>query len=170
MATPLIEESFVSAMRSETSPLTGIGVGTRRFSTARRGYDVTEVDEFLARTANHIRELEDELHRHRATVDLLQRKVASAQEAAYARVFRQLMEVMRTAEREAVRIRADAQTEAAVILTRAREQATLAASPRPRAGGAKRKSGTATKEKEAPVADDLAIDIEMLWGTGDKDS
>jgi DivIVA domain-containing protein len=154
----------VSALASETESLTGVGVGTRRFATARRGYDTEEVDEFLIRVADRIRELEGEVHRQQATLDLLQRKVASAQEAAYARVFRQLMEVMRTAEREAARIRADAQREAAAVLTKAREQATLAASPPPRAGGSRRKAGVATKEQAAPEADDFAIDIEMLWG------
>ena len=154
----------MSISTAETQSLTGIAVGTRRFSSARRGYDTEEVDEFLARVADRVRELEGEAQRQRATLDLLQRKVTSAQEAAYARVFRQLMEVMRTAEREAARIKVDAEKEAKAILTRAREEASLAKGTPRRASAPAKKA--APKWDPAPP-DDLSIDIELLWAKND---
>ncbi len=137
-------------------------IATPRFRVARRGYDTEEVDDFLARMGRKTLELDASLRRYKARMDLLEQKVASAQEAAYARVFRQVIEVLRTAEREAGRIRGEATREAEALLAHAREKASLLElAPRGRNGG-KRKAAAAAGR--APERDDLSIDVELLWG------
>lgn len=137
-------------------------IASPRFNTARRGYDTEEVDAFLSRMARKTLHLDAELRRSKARRDLLEQKVASAQEAAYARVFRQVIEVLRTAEREAGRIRAEAQRDAEAMLAQAREQAALVQLAPRGANAGRRKAG-------APAGrvsdhDDLSVDVELLWG------
>ncbi|MFN2589437.1 MAG: hypothetical protein ABR518_01535, partial [Actinomycetota bacterium] len=94
-----------------------------------------------------------------------------AHEAAYARVLKRLMEVMRTAEREADQVRAEAKRDAEAILKEAREQASLiSASAKRSAKHAEKsngKNGRSTDEKTASAPtdkEDWTIDVEMLWG------
>lgn len=103
---------------------TGVAaVLTYDFSIGRRGYDPEEVHAHLRRVADEMGRLQGEVDRRRAREELLQRKIASAQEAAYARVFRRLMDVMRAAEETGGRIRGAAEDEARAIVAAAREEA-----------------------------------------------
>jgi DivIVA domain-containing protein len=110
----------LSEMETVTGPA---GVLTHDFSIGRRGYDPEEVHAHLRRVADQVGRLQSDLDRRRAREELLERKIASAQEAAYARVFRHLMEVMRAAEEAGSRIRGAAEDEAQAILAAAREEA-----------------------------------------------
>jgi DivIVA domain-containing protein len=109
---------------SEIDTPTGPGaVLTHDFSIGRRGYDPEEVHAHLRRVADEMGRLQAEVDRRRAREELLERKIASAQEAAYARVFRHLMDVMRAAEEAGGRVRGAAEDEADAILAEAREEA-----------------------------------------------
>jgi len=151
--------------------MSATAIAAHEFAAARRGYDQEEVRSFLAAVAGHLRDQEDELRRRAALVDLLERKAASAQEAAYARVFRQMMEVVRTAEREAARIREQASQEARSILANAREEAALVQVLAPAEAGPRSK-GPAEARVGAGGSDidDFSIDVELLWGKGAGDS
>jgi DivIVA domain-containing protein len=95
----------------------------QRFAQARKGYSPEAVDAFLDRVGERVHRLEGELERQRARAELLERKIASAQEAAYARVFRHLMEVMRSAEDAASRIRRAAEDEGRSLVELAQREA-----------------------------------------------
>ena len=137
-------------------------IASPRFRTARRGYDTEEVDAFLSRMARKTLQLDAALRRNKARMDLLERKVASAQEAAYAKVFRQVIEVLRTAEREADRIRSEAKRDAETMLAQAREEASLLRlAPRAAAGGRRKAVASAGRGGDH---DDLSVDVELLWG------
>lgn len=137
-------------------------IASPRFRTGRRGYDIEEVDQFLSRMAKKTLQLDAALRRNKARMELLEQKVATAEEAAYARVFRQVIEVLRTAEREAGRIRWEAKRDAEATLAQAREQASLIQLAPQAANGARRKA--AAPAGRAVDHDDLSVDVELLWG------
>jgi DivIVA domain-containing protein len=95
----------------------------RRFRSARRGYDPVEVDAFLAAIADRFVELQQEVEQQRSRAELFGRQVAGAQEGAYARVFRRLMDVMRAADDAAAQIRAQAERDARDLVVRAQAEA-----------------------------------------------
>src|SRR5438045_7660735 len=95
----------------------------QRFNQSRKGYSPEAVDAFVQRVGERIKRLEGELERQQARAELLERKIASAQEAAYARVFRHLMEVMRSAEDAASRIRRTAEDEGRALVALANQEA-----------------------------------------------
>lgn len=94
-----------------------------RFTTSRRGYDIVEVDRFVRLIGERLRVLEAELERQRTRTALLERRGASAQEAAYARIFQHLTDVVRAADEAAESIRLEADADA----MRVREEARSAA-------------------------------------------
>ena len=98
-------------------------IAMQRFALSKRGFDTEEVQRFLAEVAEHVGRLEAELQQLAAHAELLEQRNAGAQEAAYAKVFRNLVGVMRGAEEAAARVRADAEAEAKAVVTAAREEA-----------------------------------------------
>jgi DivIVA domain-containing protein len=90
-------------------------VADRRFSIVRRGYDPDEVQRFLGRVAERLRLLEVELRQQGVRAELLERRSASAAEAAYTRISRHLTEVLRAADLAAASIRAEAEREARAV-------------------------------------------------------
>jgi DivIVA domain-containing protein len=107
----------------ETPSLRSTDVDGRRFARSRKGYDPGDVDAFLRDVAGQLARLEAQIERQSARADLLERRTASAQEAAYARIFRHLVDVMRAAEEAAGRIRAAAQDQAHTTVAVATEEA-----------------------------------------------
>jgi DivIVA domain-containing protein len=103
--------------------LSAAAITGRRFRSARRGYDPAEVDAFLASVADRLDELQREVEQQRGRAELLGRQVAGAQEGAYARVFRQLMDVMRAADDAAAGIKAGAQRDANALRAQAQADA-----------------------------------------------
>lgn len=94
-------------------------VADRRFSIVRRGYDPDEVQRFLGRVAERLRLLEVELQQQGVRAELLERRSASAAEAAYTRISRHLTDVLRAADVAAASIRAEAEREARAVKTAA---------------------------------------------------
>lgn len=90
-------------------------IADRRFSFVRRGYDPDEVHRFLGRVAERVRGLELDLQQQGVRAELLERRSASAAEAAYTRISRHLTEVLRAADLAAASIRAEAEREASAV-------------------------------------------------------
>jgi DivIVA domain-containing protein len=112
----------ISQARPTAAPR--ISEAERRFSPAKRGgYEPAEVDRFVQRVSDYVGRLEAEVTRQRARAELLERRAVTASEAAYARVFRNLVDVMRSAEDAAAKVRAEANNEADAIVTGARQEA-----------------------------------------------
>ncbi len=87
-------------------------IAGRGFSLGRKGYDPEEVQEFLTQVAEYVSRLQGEVEWLRARSEHLERRTAAAQEAAYARVSRDFMEVVRRADEAAGRVRLQAETKA----------------------------------------------------------
>lgn len=144
----------MSSTEIESQRMSSMAVATRRFGTARHGYEPEEVHAFLEAVAQHIRELEGELRQQHARMALLERRAAAATDTAYARVFRQLMGVVRAAEQAGDQIRASAEEEARAIVASARgREASPAAENSPQEA-----------DPSPDPDDDLSIDVELLWG------
>jgi DivIVA domain-containing protein len=170
----LIEESHVLFTETESQRLTPVSIATRRFATAKHGYDTEEVHAFLEAISEHVRDLETHVRRQQARMGLLERRVAAAREAAYARVFRQMMEVVRAAEHVAEGVRAGAEAEARAILDTARGQAgpieadhEASATPTSSTGAPADQPAPAQADEEVS---DMSIDVELLWGTAEESS
>jgi DivIVA domain-containing protein len=99
------------------------GIGEHRFPVVRRGYDPEVVDAFLANIAEQVLRLEDEVTWQRTRIDLLERRSAAAEEAVYARIARDIAEVLRAADEAAAGMRMDAHLAAESSLAWAREEA-----------------------------------------------
>ncbi|HYT78262.1 MAG TPA: DivIVA domain-containing protein [Actinomycetota bacterium] len=98
-------------------------IAGRGFSLGRKGYDPEEVHEFLTQVAEHVSRLQGEVEWLRARSEHLERRTAAAQEAAYARVSRDFMEVVRRADEAAGRVRLQAETKAQADIMLARKDA-----------------------------------------------
>ncbi len=122
-------------------------VADRRFSIVRRGYDPDEVQRFLGRVAERLRLLEVELQQQGVRAELLERRSASAVEAAYTRISRHLTDVLRAADVAAASIRAEAEREVRAVKT--------AAAPPARAPG---RDAAAEPQGEG---DDLGFDLDL---------
>ncbi|MBA3552865.1 MAG: DivIVA domain-containing protein [Actinobacteria bacterium] len=122
-------------------------IADRRFSIVRRGYDPDEVQRFLGRVAERLRLLEVELQQQGVRAELLERRSASAAEAAYTRISRHLTDVLRAADVAAASIRAEAEREARAVKT--------ADAPPARAPG---RDAAAEPEGEG---DDLGFDLDL---------
>jgi cell division septum initiation protein DivIVA len=160
----LLEESPVSLTETESHRITPVSIATRRFAAARHGYETEEVHAFLEAVSEHVRELETELRRQQARMGLLERRVAAARDAAYARVFRQMMEVVRAAEHVAEDVRAGAEAEARSIVEAARKQAASAPAAEVDLAVPDEVIADETGEAGNGSHSDMSIDIEMLWG------
>jgi len=113
-----ISQARVTAVPSESD------VSPHRFTPAKRGgYEAEEVDQFVRRVSDYVGRLEAEVTRQRARAELLERRAVSASEAAYSRVFRNLVDVMRSAEDAAAKVRAEANNDADATMTAMRQEA-----------------------------------------------
>ncbi|HJP66114.1 MAG TPA: DivIVA domain-containing protein [Actinomycetota bacterium] len=146
----------MSLTEMESQRLSAVAIATRRFSSARHGYETDEVHAFLEAVAEHVRELESEIRRQHARMALLERRAAAATDAAYARVLRQLMGVVRAADQAGQEIRTSAEAEARAIIEAARGQAPNTDEDR---GG----ESPDAESVADPEADD-GLDVELLWG------
>jgi DivIVA domain-containing protein len=142
--------------------LSGAAITGRRFRSARRGYDPVEVDAFMAAIADRFDELQREVEQQRGRAELFGRQVAGAQEGAYARVFRQLIDVMRAADDAAAEIKAGAGRDANALLAEAQAEADrIVAAARSRSVAPKK----AIEEGEAPRGPDDPPPPEVWWST-----
>ena len=104
-------------------------IAARRFSIVRKGYAPEEVDPFLRQLAERMTRLQGEIEWLRARSEHLEHRTTAAQEAAYARLSRDFMDVVRRADEAAGRVRAEAEAQArAQVSTAHREAARLLAS------------------------------------------
>jgi DivIVA domain-containing protein len=150
----------VAVFELQDPSLSAGAITGRRFRSARRGYEPEEVDAFLAAVADRVGELQREVEQERSRAELLGHQVSGAQEAAYGRVFRQLMDVMRAADAAAVGIRSAAEREAKALVVQARAEADrILAAARSRAA-----SPAATLE-ESPRGPDEPPPPEVWWST-----
>lgn len=124
-------------------------IAHRRFSLVRRGYDPEEVQGFLGQVGERLRRLEVELQQQGVRAELLERRSASAAEAAYARISRHLTEVLRAADLAAESIRAEAEREARAVKSAAAPPA-RAPTPGPEAAAFPQDEG-----------DDLGFDLDL---------
>jgi DivIVA domain-containing protein len=87
-------------------------IAAQRFSVVRKGYAPEEVDQFLRQVAERMSRLEGEIEWLRARSEHLEHRTTAAQEAAYARLSRDFMDVVRRADEAAGRVRAEAEAQA----------------------------------------------------------
>jgi DivIVA domain-containing protein len=120
----------------ETSSLQPAEIAARRFPVTRKGFAQDEVQRFLRLVAENLSRLQGEIEWQRARSEHLERRTTAAQEAAYVRLSRDFIDVVRRADEAAGRVRADAEVrakaevgsahrEAARLLTAAVEQAEM---------------------------------------------
>jgi len=98
-------------------------IAGRRFAMNRKGYDPEEVDGFLRRVADEVGRLTGELEWHRARGEHLERRAEAAQEAAYSRMGRNFMDVVRALDEATARIRAEAEAAAKKRIAAAHDEA-----------------------------------------------
>lgn len=167
----------------------------QRFPVARKGYAQEEVQRFLRLVAENLSKLQGEIEWQRARSEHLERRTTAAQEAAYVRLSRDFMDVVRRADEAAGRVRADAEAQARaevgsahreaarllaaaveqaeMILTEARSQAErmLREARAPRSNGSERPSpppGTeAVSKPPTPGELDVDLDVSLLDLFGD---
>jgi cell division septum initiation protein DivIVA len=130
----------MAASDIKSSPFSPAEIAGHAFSQGRRGFEPEEVSVYLRAVADHVARLEAEIARQRARGELMEHRSASAGEAAYARVARQLTEVVRAADEAADRMKAEAHARGDETLAEAREEAA-------------RIAGSATEEAELILAD-----------------
>jgi DivIVA domain-containing protein len=117
------DKLWSSSERDSDPPRESPEVTAPRFTISRRGYDTAEVDRFVRLIGERLRVLEAELERQRTRTSLLERRGASAQEAAYARIFQHLTDVVRAADEAAESIRLEADADAMRVRAEARSAA-----------------------------------------------
>jgi DivIVA domain-containing protein len=99
-------------------------IAGRGFPLARKkGYEPEEVHDFLREVAEYVSRLQGEVEWLRARSEHLERRSASAQEAAYARVSRDFMDVVRQADQAAGKVRLHAEAKAQSDMMMARRDA-----------------------------------------------
>jgi cell division initiation protein len=113
----------MAAHQGDTSPLRPSDIAGMRFTVGRRGYDPDEVTAFLAMVAERLSRLQAEVEWHRGRTEHLERRMASVQEGAYARVARDFAEAIRLADEATTRVRTDAEAEARNAISSAQTEA-----------------------------------------------
>ena len=98
-------------------------IAGRGFPLTRKGYEVEEVHAFLREVAEYVGRLQGEVEWLRARSEHLERRSAAAQEAAYGRLSRDFMEVVRRADEAAGRVRLQAEAKAQADTAAARKDA-----------------------------------------------
>jgi DivIVA domain-containing protein len=189
------ESRLVSIPEPELQGLRPSSIAGRGFSLVRKGYEPEEVQRFLRDIAEQVSRLQGELEWLRARSEHLERRSVAAQEAAYARLSRDFMEVVRRADeaagrvkyqaeakaqsdlvvarRDAEKILSEAKLEAERILAAARIEAhgieweSKGAQARPAAAPeAPSARGTGSSGVDLPT---LSIDIEAMWEREDEE-
>jgi hypothetical protein len=102
----------VATPEPEQHPLRPSSIAGRGFSLVRKGYEPQEVHAFLTDVAEYVSRLQGEVEWLRARSEHLDRKTAAVQDAAYARLSRDFMDVVRRADEAATRVRLRAETKA----------------------------------------------------------
>jgi DivIVA domain-containing protein len=98
-------------------------IAAQRFSIVRKGYAPEEVDQFLRQLADRMTRLQGEIEWLRARSEHLEHRTNAAQEAAYARLSRDFMDVVRRADEAATRVRAEAEAQARAEVSVAHKEA-----------------------------------------------
>jgi hypothetical protein len=98
-------------------------IAGRGFPLTRKGYEVEEVHAFLREVAEYVGRLQGEVEWLRARSEHLERRSSAAQEAAYGRLSRDFMEVVRRADEAAGRVRLQADAKAQADMAAARKDA-----------------------------------------------
>jgi cell division septum initiation protein DivIVA len=112
------------ATTEAVSPRSGApDVATQGFALIRRGYDPQAVDVFVASVGEQIARLQGEVEWLRARSEHFERRSASATEAAYARMARQLVDLVRKADQAVQQVRTEAKHEAGRLVGLARAEA-----------------------------------------------
>jgi DivIVA domain-containing protein len=114
----------VATSELDALPSHPVDIAAQRFTMARKGYAPEEVREFLRQLAEYVSRLQGEIEWQRARSEHLERRTAAAQEAAYARLSRDFMDVVRRADEAASRVRGEAEAQARAELGSAHGQAT----------------------------------------------
>jgi DivIVA domain-containing protein len=102
----------VATSELEAPSLQPAEIVAKRFPVARKGYAQEEVQRFLRLVAENLSRLQGEIEWQRARGEHLERRTTAAQEAAYVRLSRDFMDVVRRADEAASRVRADAEAQA----------------------------------------------------------
>jgi len=95
----------------------------REFVAVRRGYDPTQVRDFLAQVADQVQQLEGMLREARLEADAAVRAASGPRVDPYEELARRVATLLRTADEEAERIRREAREEAERVLAEARADA-----------------------------------------------
>jgi DivIVA protein len=98
-------------------------IAGRGFTLARKGYEPEEVHSFLREVAEYVSRMQGEVEWLRARSEHLERRSAAAQDAAYARLSRDFMDVVRRADEAAGRVRLQAEAKAQAEMATARRDA-----------------------------------------------
>src|SRR5438874_10985084 len=98
-------------------------IAGRTFGEARRGYRREEVEAYLQTLASEMSRLQGEIEWLRVRSEHLKGDGTPAREAAYARISRNFMEVIRSADDAATKIRTEAEAEARATVASAHEEA-----------------------------------------------
>ncbi|MGH2555739.1 MAG: DivIVA domain-containing protein [Actinomycetota bacterium] len=98
-------------------------IAGRGFPLTRKGYEVEGVHAFLREVAEYVSRLQGEVEWLRARSEHLERRSAAAQEAAYGRLSRDFMEVVRRTDEAAGRVRLQAEAKAQSEMATARKDA-----------------------------------------------
>lgn len=98
-------------------------IAGRGFSRTRKGYEAEEVHAFLREVAEYVSRLQGEVEWLRARSEHLERRSAAAQEAAYGRLSRDFIDVVRRADEAATRARLQAEAKAQADMVTARKEA-----------------------------------------------
>ena len=113
----------VATPEPERHSLRPSSIAGQGFSLARKGYEPQEVHAFLTEVAEYVSRLQGEVEWLRARSEHLDRRTAAAQDAAYARLSRDFMDVVRRADEAASRVRLQAEAKAQSDLVLARGDA-----------------------------------------------
>jgi DivIVA domain-containing protein len=181
----------VATSERETSSLHPAEIAAQTFPVARKGYDRAEVQRFLRLVAEHLSRLQGEIEWQRARGEHLERRTTAAQEAAYTRLSRDFMDVVRRADEAAGRVRADAEAraraevgsanreaarllaaaveQAEMILTEARSEAQrmLREAKAPRSNGAEPPPAEPDTRTTSQPDMDVELDVSLLDLFGD---
>jgi DivIVA domain-containing protein len=177
----------VATSELDSPTLQPADIAAKRFPVGRKGYAQEEVQRFLRQVAENLSRLQGEIEWQRARGEHLERRTTAAQEAAYVRLSRDFMDVVRRADEAAGRVRADAEAEARaevgsahreaarllaaaveqaeMILTEARSEAErmLREARAPRSNGSERPPPSPGTDEVStpPTAGELDVDLDV---------
>jgi DivIVA domain-containing protein len=98
-------------------------IAGHRFSVGRKGFNPGEVHAFLQVVAEHLARLEAQIEWQRARTEHMERQSGSAKDAAYSRLSRDFIEVVRAADEASSRVRSEVEAEARKTIAGAHDEA-----------------------------------------------